>query len=141
MRTKTTLLILLTLIFALTIAVNSPAATVGVDDTRVKQFATVAPPLDVATSTDGQLMFVLIRGEVHIYSNFEDRPINRIPVNVQFDRMTFAEKLDMLILSSTAGNKVEMVRIYLIKEISIEGSPYLGREDAPVTIAVFDDYQ
>ena len=141
MRTKTTLLILLTLIFALTIAVNSPAATVGVDATRVKQFATVAPPLDVATSTDGQLMFVLIRGEVHIYSNFEDRPINRIPVNVQFDRMTFAEKLDMLILSSTAGNKVEMVRIDLIKEISIEGSPYLGREDAPVTIAVFDDYQ
>jgi hypothetical protein len=78
---------------------------------------------------------------VHIYSNFEDRPINRIPVNAQFDRMTFAEKLDMLILSSTAGNKVEMVRIDLIREISIDGSPYLGRVDAPVTIAVFDDYQ
>ena len=120
---------------------NVPAATVGVDATRLKQLTMVAPPLDVETSTDGKLLFVLIRGQVQIYSNMEDQPINRIPVDALFDRIAFAEKLDLLILSSTAGNKVDMLRIDLINDISIEGSPYLGRADAPVTIAVFDDYQ
>ena len=141
MRYLTPSLFIAAVILSLMIPSNVPAATVGVDATRLKQLTMVAPPLDVETSTDGKLMFVLIRGQVQIYSNMEDQPINRIPVDALFDRIAFAEKLDLLILSSTAGNKVDMLRIDLINDISIEGSPYLGRADAPVTIAVFDDYQ
>ena len=62
-------------------------------------------------------------------------------VGADFDRMTFAEKLDLLILSSNSNKTVEMVRIDLISKVSIDGSPYLGKADAAVTIAVFDDYQ
>lgn len=117
------------------------AETLGVDATRLKQLSTDKAPLDVETSTDGKLMFVLVPGEVLIFSNFGDRPVNRIAVDKKFDRMTFAEKLDLLILSSKSNKKVEMMRIDLISDISIEGSPFLGPVDAPVTIAVFDDYQ
>ncbi len=47
----------------------------------------------------------------------------------------------LLILSSNSNNQVDMVRIDLINEIEIQGSPFKGKADAPVTIAVFDDYQ
>jgi hypothetical protein len=141
LRVKTSLLIVSALIFSLILAANGLAATVGAEATRLKQLTTDKPPLDVETSTDGNLMFVLVPGEVLIYSDLGDRPINRIAVGKHFDSMTFAEKLDLLILSSKSNKKVEMVRIDLINEVSTDGSPYKGKADAPVTIAVFDDYQ
>ena len=141
MRPITPLLIIVAVVFPLMMSTDAPAATLGVDATRLQEIAIDKEPLDVETATDGKLMFVLVQGEVLIYSDLEARPVNRIAVDPQFDSMTFAEKLDLLILSSKENKKVEMVRIDLISDISIEGSPYLGRADAPVTIAVFDDYQ
>ena len=93
MRVKTTLLIIYTILLALTIPANTPADTLGVEANRLKQLSIDKKPLDVATATDGKLMFVLVSGEVLIYSNLEDRPVNRIVVDAQFDRMAFAEKL------------------------------------------------
>jgi len=141
LRVKTNLLIISVVIFSLVMSTSGLAATLGVEANRLKQISIEKMPLDVATSTDGKLMFVLVPGEVLIFSNLEAKPVSRIGVDAQFDRMTFAEKLDLLILSSKTSKKVDMVRIDLISEISIEGSPYLGRADALVTIAVFDDYQ
>ena len=138
---KTTLITMAALMASLILAAGTPANTMGVDATRLKQLSTDKSPLDVETSTDGKLMFVLVPGEVLIFSDLGDRPISRIAVDKHFDRITFAEQLDLLILSGKKNKKVEMVRIDLINDISIEGSPYRGRVDAPVTIAVFDDYQ
>lgn len=135
------LMIVLILMVSLVIAANSLAATVGVEANRVKQLAIDKPPLDVETSTDGKLMFVLVPGEVLIYSDLGDQPTSRIAVDNHFDRLAFAEDLDILILSSNSSKKVDIVRIDLISEVITDGSPYRGKADAPVTIAVFDDYQ
>ena len=135
------LMIVPILIVSLVIATNCLAATVGVDTTLLKQLAIDKPPLDVETSTDGKLMFVLVPGEVLIYSDLGGQPINRIAVDNSFDSMAFAEKLDLLILSSNSNQKVDMVRIDLINQVNTDGSPYKGKADATVTIAVFDDYQ
>jgi hypothetical protein len=134
-------MIVLILMVSLVTATNGLAATVGVDTTLLKQLAIDKPPLDVETSTDGKLMFVLVPGEVLIYSDLGGQPINRIAVDNSFDSMAFAEKLDLLILSSNSNQKVDMVRIDLISKVITDGSPYRGKADAPVTIAVFDDYQ
>ncbi len=134
-------MIVLILMVSLVMATNGLTATVGVDTTLLKQLAIDKPPLDVETSTDGKLMFVLVPGEVLIYSELGAQPINRIAVDNSFDSMAFAEKLDLLILSSNSNQKVDMVRIDLISKVITDGSPYRGKADAPVTIAVFDDYQ
>ena len=141
LKQNTPILIITAIIFSLVLSGSGLAKTVGVDATRLKQLSTDKSPLDVEATPDGKLMFILVPGEVLIFTNLGDRPVNRIAVGEQFNRMTFVEKLDMLVLSSETGKKVEMVRVDLINEISIEGSPYLGRADALVTIAVFDDYQ
>jgi hypothetical protein len=78
---------------------------------------------------------------VLIYSDLGDSPVNRISVGDHFNQLAFAENLDLLVLSSNSSSKVEMLRIDLINAVSIEGSPYYGKADARVTIAVFDDYQ
>ena len=134
-------MIFLILLVSLVMATNGLTATVGVDTTLLKQLAIDKPPLDVETSTDGKLMFVLVPGEVLIYSELGAQPINRIAVDNSFDSMAFAEKLDLLILSSNSNQKVDMVRIDLISKVNTDGSPYKGKADATVTIAVFDDYQ
>jgi hypothetical protein len=134
-------MIVLILMVSLVTATNGLAATVGVDTTLLKQLAIDKPPLDVETSTDGKLIFVLVPGEVLIYSDLGSQPTNRIAVDNHFDRLAFAEKLDLLILSSNSNQKVDMVRIDLISKVITDGSPYRGKADAPVTIAVFDDYQ
>ncbi|MEK6196411.1 MAG: hypothetical protein N2F24_19540 [Deltaproteobacteria bacterium] len=135
------LMIVLILMVSLVMATNGLTATVGVDTTLLKQLAIDKPPLDVETSTDGKLMFVLVPGEVLIYSELGAQTINRISVDKSFDSMAFAEKLDLLILSSNSNQKVDMVRIDLISKVNTDGSPYKGKADATVTIAVFDDYQ
>ncbi len=140
MRIKT-LLIVIILLFSLAPAATILAATVGVEATMVKQLAIDKPPLDVETSTDGKLMFVLVPGEVLIYSELGGQPTHRIAVDNHFDHLAFAEKLDLLILSSNSNQKVDMMRIDLISQVNTDGSPYKGKADAPVTIAVFDDYQ
>ena len=141
LRVKTNLLIISVVIFSLVMSTSGLAATLGVEANRLKQISIEKMPLDVATSTDGKLMFVLVPGEVIVYSNLNGQPSNRIPVDKHFDRLSFAEKIDLLTLTSSSGKQVKMLQIDIINDISIEGSPFLGPADAPVAIAVFDDYQ
>ena len=141
MKTKTISLIGLTLLLCLSMTADITAATKGVDATLLKRLNTSQPTLDVAVSADGKLMYVLVPGQILVYSNFANTPINRIPVSKNFDRLTLAEKIDVLILASSSDKQVEMIQVALINEISTEGSPIIGPSDAVVTIAVFDDYQ
>jgi hypothetical protein len=37
--------------------------------------------------------------------------------------------------------RVEIVQIDILREINLSGAPFKGREQAPVVIAVFSDFQ
>ena len=129
------------LMFFVIMFAGAPAFAEGVDATILKQFDLKETPLDIDGSEDGKLMFVLIPGEVLVYSDFKTQPSSRIPVDKHFDRLSFAEKIDLLTLTSSTGRQIKWVQIDIINDISIQGSPFRGPADAPVTIAVFDDYQ
>jgi hypothetical protein len=117
------------------------AQPIDVDWTLFKQIDLTGRPLDVATSDDGQLLFVLLPGKVVVYSNFADEPLNEIPVDQKFDMLAHSSQPGLLMLTSSSSNALKIIRIDLVHDISIEGSPFKGPPDAPVTIAVFDDYQ
>jgi hypothetical protein len=78
---------------------------------------------------------------VLIYTTAENRITNRIPVNKSFDRLTYSPKDNSLILSSSLDRTLEIIQLETIHDIDVAGLPFLGDEDAPVTIAVFNDYQ
>ena len=63
-----------------------------IDWTLKKQINLNVQPLDIATSTDGKLIFVLAPGEVLVYSIAEGKVANRIPIDKDFDRGDICRK-------------------------------------------------
>ena len=112
-----------------------------IDWTLIKQTNLKVQPLDVATSDDGKLIFVLSPGEILVYSIADDKVANRIPIDKDFDRVTYAGKNNALILTSSSSKSLKIIQIDFIYNIVLDGLPFKGPADAAVTIAVFDDYQ
>jgi hypothetical protein len=100
-----------------------------------------ASPIDVAVTYDGRKIFVLTdQGEILVYSSSK-KPDAKINVGKHVDRLKLGPRGDTLILSSEKNKTVQMVTIDFIQTINTSGSPFKGKEDAPIVVAVFDDFQ
>ena len=119
----------------------SQSASADLDWTVRKQLDLKAPPLDISPSTDGQWIFILTPGEVLVYSITEDRVLKRIPVDEGFDRLMYSARDNSLILTSRSERTLKIIQLEAIHEFDISGLPFKGPEHAPITIAVFSDYQ
>jgi hypothetical protein len=106
-----------------------------------KQFSLDARPLDIITSPDGTNIFILVEGRVLVYSVEEDRIIDSLAVAKDLDKLALTRRANALILSSTQGKRVEIINFQIVQKIDVSGLPFRGPPDAPVTIAVFSDYQ
>ncbi|HME41993.1 MAG TPA: hypothetical protein VKF36_02810 [Syntrophorhabdales bacterium] len=100
-----------------------------------------AAPLDVAPSMDGQRLFVLTAGEILVYSIPEGKITDHIPVDKEFDRIVAVPRGDTLSVSSSKKKMLQVIMLESIYKIDVSGLPFKGPKDAPVTIAVYDDYQ
>jgi hypothetical protein len=98
-------------------------------------------PLDNAISSDGELLFMLSAGEVVVYSLTRNKRINTIPIDRDYDRISVSPGGNSLILTSSAGKSLKIIDLEFIYQIDTSGLPLKGPADAPVTIAVFSDYQ
>lgn len=98
-------------------------------------------PLDVAASEDGQSVFVLLSGEILVYSVQRNQVEKKIPIDQPFDRITYSPKLNALVLTGTRSKALKILKLQDIHEIDVSGLPFKGPENAPVTVAVFSDYQ
>jgi hypothetical protein len=107
----------------------------------IKDLDLTTSPLDVAPSADGQRVFVLTPGEVLVYSVQEGKVIDQIPVDKQFDRIASSPRADILTLTSSTEKALRMILLEAVYQIDTTGLPFKGAPDAPVTIAVFMDYQ
>jgi len=112
-----------------------------VDWTIIEQINLNAQPLDIAVSVDGKFIFILTPGEILVYSIYEDKVTNRIPVDIGFDRIAYSEKNNTLILTSSSLKKLRIIQGDQVHKLDLSGLPFKGPADAAVTIAVFDDYQ
>ena len=63
-----------------------------IDTTLIKQTNLDVQPLDIAASVDGKTIYVLARGEILVYSIDEGKVSNRIPIDKDFDKLTYAAK-------------------------------------------------
>jgi DNA-binding beta-propeller fold protein YncE len=107
----------------------------------VKTLKMDAVPIDMALTPDGKKLFVLTdKGNILIYSTGVT-PTDKIEVGNHVDRIKIGPKGNVLILSSRQNKTVQIISLDYIQDINISGSPFKGPEDAPVVIAVFDDFQ
>lgn len=112
-----------------------------IDWTMIKEIDLNTQPIDVAASEDGRLIFVLTPGEIVVYSSSKNEIETRIPVDKEFDRISYSGKTNTLALTGSSSKKLNIIQVDRVYDIDISGLPFKGPANAPVTIAVFDDYQ
>jgi hypothetical protein len=106
----------------------------------LKQLGLDKEPLDVATSDDGRVVFVLVSGEVLAYSVPDYKLTDRIPVEANFDRLIVG-KNNTLLLTSKSKKELRVIQLTVRHSFDLAGLAVKGPANAPVTIAVFSDYQ
>ena len=106
-----------------------------------KEVPLTTAPLDNAVSADGQSFYLLSAGEIVVYSLTRNKTINTIPIESEYDSIAVSPKGNSLILTSSAGKSLKIIDLEFRYNIDISDLPLKGPADAPVTIAVFSDYQ
>lgn len=107
----------------------------------MRDFNLEKEPLDVASSADGQSLFILVPGEIIVYSVIGNEIKKKIPIDNGFDRITYAPRLHAIIVTASGSKTLRVVKLQDIHEFDLSGLPYKGAENAPVTIVVFSGYQ
>jgi hypothetical protein len=98
-------------------------------------------PIDIAASADGRLVFILLPGEIVVYSFAEKSVEKKIPVDKELDRIAYSPNLHALVLTGSSSKTMKVYKLQDIHKLDVSGLPYRGPENAPVTVAVFSDYQ
>lgn len=98
-------------------------------------------PLDVAASADGQLLFILVPGEIVVYSVAANEITKKIPVDKGFDRVAYAPGLHAVVITAGGAKTLRVLKLQDIHDLDLSGLSFKGPENAPVTIVVFSGYQ
>jgi len=113
----------------------------GVEWSIQKTLKTGQPPVDIAVSPSGSMIFVLTsNGNVLIYDR-EGKLDDTIKVGVHVDQIRVGPSGEQLFAASRQNQTVEIIALNFIRQINVMGSPSKGRTDAPVIVAVFSDFQ
>ena len=97
--------------------------------------------IDMAVSPDGRRIFVLTeQGNVFIYSS-AGRARVKLDVGKHVDQIKVGPIGDTLILNSRKNKSLRIIALDFIQNINVLGSPFKGREDAPIVVAVFSDFE
>jgi len=98
-------------------------------------------PLDAAVSLNGKWIFVLTdQGSILIYSS-DGTLKEKISVGDHVDGIKVGPRENILLLTSRKNKTVQVISLDFIQNIDVSGSPFKGPADAPVVIAVFNDFQ
>lgn len=123
----------------------SPGRT-AVDLEISRTFKTAGEPLDIAATLDGRWTFVLAKGgKLHVFAE-NGSLLGTADVDPAMDRIAAsgleaANIPEKIHLSGSKSKTIQTVSLSLALTIDTKGSPFLGPENAPVTLAVFSDFE
>jgi hypothetical protein len=98
-------------------------------------------PIDIQITADGKKTFILTEGgRLEIYDS-NAAMIDSIKVDPDMNILSADGTGMRVFLGNSKNNSVHELLIETIAEFNYEGSPYLGKKEAPVVLAVFSDFQ
>jgi DNA-binding beta-propeller fold protein YncE len=128
-------------LFLALLVVPTGSCPAAVEWEILKSLTPGARPLDVAVSADGKLVFVLTEdGAVSIYTG-DGVLADKIVVGGQAERIAVAPDGERLYVTQRQSRRVDVIQLDYVREVNVSGAPFKGNEKAPVTIAVFSDFQ
>ena len=130
------------IIFLMCTCLICPLSASAEADFKVqKTFKIDGAPLDIAVSERSYTMYVLTTdGIIYVY-DFAGALKGQIEVGKHIDGIAPGKSEDTIFIKSKNEKTVQRIVIEFVHDIDIEGAPYKGRDDAPVVITVFSDYQ
>lgn len=111
-----------------------------IDWTLKKQMSFESPPLALAPAADGKLVYVLLKSKIILYSPGDNVVVDFLPVDPSFDKMAVTRD-NLVVLSGSASGNVKVFQLEKKTRVDVTGLYPQGPSDAPVTIAVYSDYQ
>ena len=114
-------------------------AGIVIDDSRTLELD--ATPIDIATSADGKYTFILTEGGKILILGRSGAIKGTITVDEAVENIGTSPKGDFLLLTTSKEKTLQIVKISFVVDIDISGLPFKGPANAPVLIAVFNDYQ
>ena len=124
---------------ALLLAASATAGSAEVEQRLARSVRLPAAAVDVATTADGQRTFVLLaNGTVQIY---DARGSSMGQFAVPAKARSIDPSPDGSLLYVTVGDELQVLAVEMVHQIEVAGSPFRGPPDAPVTVAVFNDFQ
>jgi predicted DsbA family dithiol-disulfide isomerase len=122
-------------------AANEPNSPSNLEWEVQKQWQLPQSPVDIVHSLDGRYVFVLTNEhEVLIYTP-DGKLEGSVPVDKGVNGIDIAPRAEMLYLIDSEKNSFTTLSIDFVKKINTTGSPSRGPENAPVTIALFTDFE
>ncbi len=98
-------------------------------------------PIDLVYSLDGQRVFILTDQQQVLVYAADGNLLGKIAVKKGVSSIDIAPRGERLYLLNDKDNSFTDLSVDFVVDIDIKGSPFLGKVDAPVTIAVFTDFQ
>lgn len=129
------------LILILLLLTAAPAAQAAVDAKIIRTLNLTAKPLDLAIPGNGRYIYVLTAdAKLQVFmGNGQLR--DTIPVEPGVDHIQPGPREDLIYLVDSVNNRIQVLYLDFIQEIPVAGSPTKGPAEAPVTVAVFTDFE
>jgi hypothetical protein len=98
-------------------------------------------PIDMLVSSNNKWVYILTSdGQILIYATSGGLK-DSINVGSDVDQIKSGPREDMLFLLSRESKSVRIITVDFTEDITTRGAPVKGPADAPVTVAVFSDFQ
>jgi len=107
----------------------------------LQKWPTVGKTLDMVHSLDGKFVYILNDKQLVQVFNSQGQLQGTIPVEDGVSAIDIAPQGEMLYLINNKNQTFSSISVSFIADIDISGSPFKGPENAPVTIALFTDFE
>ena len=97
--------------------------------------------LDLATSGDGKHLYILLEGGVVDVYDFNGQRQDSFKVGASVDKIAASQDGSVLYLTDSNAKTMKIAEVSYLATIDTVGSPYKGKADAPVVIAIYSDFQ
>lgn len=98
-------------------------------------------PLDIVYSLDGKKVFILTDHKQVLVYEANGNLLGKIDVDSGVTAIDIAPRGEKLFVINQKSNSFTDISVDFVVNVDTTGSPYLGKANAPVTIAVFTDFE
>lgn len=128
------------IVLAALLLLTGPAAA-EVDWQIVQTLKMDETPLATEVAPGGKYIYVLTQGGKLMIYDGAGKLEDTLEVGAHIDGLKAGAGENLLFLTSSTKKTVDIVNLSFIRKIPIDGSPFKGKAEAPVSLVVFSDFQ